>query len=70
MYPRDARYTGKVPVFGIPFPLDLCSSEKRKNAMQSAAPLVATADGGQCYVHGKAIGSWCMCELHYVVAIK
>jgi len=35
--------------------------------MQSGAPIVVTANGGRCYVRGKAIGSCCLSKLHCVL---
>ena len=51
--------------------MEFCNpSVPQKVAMQSAVPVVATVNGGYCYVHDKAIGSCCLIELHCVVVAK
>ena len=44
----------------------LTSTGKKNIAMRSMAPLVATANGGHCYVHDKTIDSCCLCKHHCV----
>ena len=51
-------------------PLKYVESSITTRIMQRTAPFIATANMGHCYLHGKAIGSCCLSDLHCVVVAK